>query len=961
MISLLRLTVKNIAERKVRFLLTTVSVLLGVMFTVGVFIFSDSLRAVFSELSEDIAGRNDLSVRSQLDFGNQQFATPVDPVLADVIESLEGVQATSPVITEFGVAVSRQGELLRSRAAPSISFNWTENEDMSNLFLVDGRPPRDGTEFVMNTTSINTENLVIGEIYTIQLPDGPRDVTLVGSFNFGDPNRDRSIGAYLTALETETAEEVLNGGQGWDQIDIDVRADFDIATVRLEVEQAVEQACSSGVADCPSEIEIISIQELLQEQQDEFGPFISTFRTIMLVFAAVILAVSVFVIFNTFTILLGQRIKEFGLMRAVGTTGNQVVGIVLGEAALVGLLSSGLGFLAGVGLSYLLRWIINFLDLDIPLETFVILPRTVLFAFLVGTGVTLLSALVPALRARRISPIAALRDDAGFVLREGLSLRQVPKNPVLGSLLVAGGIAMSVIALFSSWRWMIVWSLIGVALITLGGWLVNSLAGRWAVLALGVVFFTTSGLADYQDSQQWMALGIGAVLLIAGIYLVSPLFTANFAKVIGWPLKLISRSTGKLASENAARAPRRTTTTAAALMIGLSLVATVSIAAQSLRVTWSESLNDTVLADWILCSGDCQTNIQASTFGSGLTDELQQLPEVESALIYRSTGEGLAIRETEGLAIRETAEGSDAAGAFGGAAPETEISPATADGDQDETITSYPVFTSDLGSLGRHLDLDIQEGSVEEAGGLNTILHDSIAEDNGLEVGDTVPVVFSSGGETELQIVAIYSENIIAGLSWIVDLSVWDQYFTSTQNRFVSVVTAGGVSQSEASVALEAVVADYPQVELQSKQEFNDSQIGTINQVVTIVNVFLALALVIAFMGIANTLALSVIERTKELGLLRAVGMKRGQTLRMVLGEGVIISVYGGLLGIALGIVFGTVITSLLPEQFISTVAIPSQRLLVYLLIAAAAGLASALLPARRASKLNVLDAIANE
>ena len=240
-------------------------------------------------------------------------------------------------------------------------------------------------------------------------------------------------------------------------------------------------------------------------------------------------------------------------------------------------------------------------------------------------------------------------------------------------------------------------------------------------------------------------------------------------------------------------------------------------------------------------------------------------------------------------------------------------------------------------------------------------MHDSIAEDNGLEVGDTVPVVFSSGGETELQIVAIYSENIIAGLSWIVDLSVWDQYFTSTQNRFVSVVTAGGVSQSEASVALEAVVADYPQVELQSKQEFNDSQIGTINQVVTIVNVFLALALVIAFMGIANTLALSVIERTKELGLLRAVGMKRGQTLRMVLGEGVIISVYGGLLGIALGIVFGTVITSLLPEQFISTVAIPSQRLLVYLLIAAAAGLASALLPARRASKLNVLDAIANE
>ena len=947
MISLLRLTVKNIAERKVRFLLTTLSVLLGVMFTVGVFIFSDSLRAVFSELSEDIAGRNDLSVRPQLDFGDLQFATPVDPALADVISGLEGVQATSPVISEFGVAVSREGEVLRSRTAPSISFNWTENENMSNLFLVDGRPPRDGTEFVMNTTSINSENLVIGEIYTIQLPDGPRDFTLVGSFNFGDPNRDRSIGAYLTALETETAEELLNAGQGWDQIDIDVRADFDIETVRLEVEQAIEQACASGVAVCQTEIEIISIQELLQEQQDSFGPFIDTFRTIMLVFAAVILAVSVFVIFNTFTILLGQRIKEFGLMRAVGTTGNQVVGIVMGEAVFVGLLSSGLGFLAGLGLSYLLRWIINFLNLDIPLETFVILPRTVWFAFLVGTGVTLISALVPALRTRQISPIAALRDDAGFVLREGLSLRQVPKNPILGSFLLAAGVAIAVVALFSSWRWMILWSLAAVALIALGGWLVNSLAGRWGVLALGVTFFTTSGLADYQDSQQWMALGIGAVLLIAGIYLVSPLFTARLAKFIGWPLRLVSRSTGKLASENAARSPRRTTTTAAALMIGLSLVTTVSIAAQSLRVTWSESLNDTVLADWILCSGDCQTNIQASTFGSGLTNELQQLPEVESALVYRSVGEGLA--------IRETFDRSDA----DAATPESFV--ATANSDEDEAITSYPVFASDLNRFERHLDLDIQQGSLDEAGGLNVLLHDSIAEDNGIEIGDTVPVVFSSGDETEFTIVATYSENIIAGLSWIVDLSIWDQYFTNQQNRFVSVVTARGVSQSEARVTLEAVVENYPQVELQSKQEFNDSQIGTINQVVTIVNVFLALALVIAFMGIANTLALSVIERTKELGLLRAVGMKRGQTLRMVLGEGVIISIYGGLLGIALGIVFGALITSLLPEQFISTVAIPSQRLLVYLLIAAAAGLASALLPARRASKLNVLDAIANE
>ena len=974
--SLLRLTLKNIADKKVRFFLTTLSVVLGVMFTVGVFIFSDSLRAVFSDLSEDIAGRTDLSVRSQQEFGDRLAAPLVNPDLVPIIESVDGVQATAPGIAEFGIVViDEEGNALQGQA-PTFGTNWVTNESMSNLFIAEGREPRNSSEFVMNANSVLDDNLTIGETYTVQMPVGPRDFTLVGSFNFAEEDNDRSIGAKLVSFDLDTATQLLKGGNGWDQIDIDVASSADEEAVRAAIQERIDEACRTGEADCEAALEVITGQEIQQEQEDEFNAFIGIFQTVLLVFAVIILLVSIFVIFNTFTIVLGQRVRELGLLRALGASGGQVIRSVLGEALIVGLVSSGLGILAGIGLAYILRAALNAAGFGLPLESFAILPRTIWFAFAVGTGVTLVSALVPALRTRFISPMAALRDDAGPVGHE------VPKRLVWGGLLSAVGVVAAVLALLSNWLGMVFWASIAMIFLIVGGKRLHRDAGRWAALALGLAFLMVAIFGGLNTGEQAMALGVGAAALVIGVYLISPLFTPQLSRALGSPLGAASkvklpfaahlvvailigivasvliaiptnrvvafffgvivtvlilarsRIASTLSKENAARSPRRTTTTAAALMVSLALVTTVGISAQSLRSTWKNSLDDAVLADWFICPSDCGTAGDGANFlafSPELANDLENLPEIESSVSYRWDSEGLAISS-------------------GG-----------------NTISTYSVFAAEFDEAGQHLDLDLVEGSLAGFGEVNPDVHnvgvhEDIAEELSLSLGSVVPAIFNSREQPVVfAITAIYSEDLIANSSWLIDLSTWEEYFTRNLDIFVSATTASGVSQAEARAAIDTVAENYAQLEVQTKQEFNDDQVGAIDNVVLVVNIFLSLALVIAFIGIANTLALSVIERTRELGLLRAVGMRRAQMMRMILDEGFIIALYGGVLGVGLGIVFATTIVNVLPNDFISDLTIHWWTLAAYLIIAAAAGLISALLPARRASRLNVLEAISNE
>jgi putative ABC transport system permease protein len=364
---------------------------------------------------------------------------------------------------------------------------------------------------------------------------------------------------------------------------------------------------------------------------------------------------------------------------------------------------------------------------------------------------------------------------------------------------------------------------------------------------------------------------------------------------------------GRMARLNAGRTPRRTSSTAAALMIGLALVGGVTVVGSSLKATFTDIIDTSAKADWYVCEGQCG-------FGFGFSDELADglgtLPEVQSAVAYKFIDSALK----------------------------------TPDGD-----------------FGDHLDTEIVAGtSAGDAG--SVLVYDELADELGVAVGDPLPVTFSSGTAATLRVTGIYSDNSIPSpAELIISNEAAAAEFPLQRDAFISVVTADGVDDTTARAALEAATAEFPDIEVRDKEEFKDSQAGIIDQFLAIINVFLGLALVIALVGIANTLALSVFERTREIGLLRAVGATRRQTSMLIRWEGAIIATFGGILGMAVGVLLGVVAVVIIPNEFIAKVDVPVLQLVIYIAVAALAGLLAAWLPARRAAKLNILDAIATE
>lgn len=902
--TLLKLTLKNISDKKVRFAMTTLSVVLGVAFVVGTFIVTDSLRSSFGDLADDIAGQVDLYARSELEFGERFDAAPVDPALVPEILALEGVQSADGGVIQPSVLVEKEeGETLDTQGF-QVGINWSEDSRLSQVWPADeeSRRPGNDTEFAIDVDTGKRENFVIGDVYTIQLPVGPRDFTLVGFMNFGSPDENKTIAqTQLIAFDTDTALELLRGGEGFDDVRVIVEPGADINKVQAEM-----------AAILPEGTEVVQNDVVAEEQSEEFDEFITIFQNILLAFALITLVVSAFIIYNTFTIVLGQRIRELGLLRAVGASGSQISWSVMGEAVVVGLVATVIGIAVGMGIAFLLDGIFSLTGFDLPVDPTTIAVRTILVAIFVGVGITVTSALAPALRARRVPPMAALRDDIR------LSSVNVARHPVLGVTLTFFGIAAIIFGLGGSWQRLLLMSIVAVVLLYLGGTRLNPTLGRFMVVGLGGALLLIAAIADFGTVKLLVALAAGALVVFVGINLVSPLFAKPIARGIGSPLPKVYGVTGRLSRENAARAPRRTSSTAAALMIGLAMVGTVSVLGSSLKATFGSVLDRSVTADWFMCVAEC--NDPFAGFSPDFNAQLSQLPELESVVNYRARMEGIRT-------------------------PDDELK---------------DIFSADTQLLDQHLDADLVDGDFANIGTEGLGIHTDVAADYDLSTGDSIALDFSTGQVATFTVEAIYEDARILG-NWVISNDAWDLYLVSDTDQFVSAVTADGVSEAEARAAIEEVSSDYPQISVRTKDEFRDAQADQIDQALLVVNVFLGLALVIALIGIANTLALSVFERTRELGLLRAVGMQRRQMRRMVRWEGAIVAVFGGLLGVVLGVIFGIVAVIVIPNSIIDRVDIPVMQLLIYVVIAGFAGLLSAYFPARRAAKLNVLDAIGFE
>jgi putative ABC transport system permease protein len=888
-------------------MLTTLAVVVSVGFTVGVLVTTSGLRSTFDNLSADIFQGVDLSVRPELAFGDRgESGTLVRPELLDDVQSVPGVAAAVGTVVEFNVVpITADGEALELFGPPQIGIGWPSDDSLGALEVwPDGvsRIPAGPDEFAMDADTANDNGFVIGERYQVSTPAGTEAFTLVGIFRYGT-GENATAGAQMTAWDIETARQLLHNGGGFDSID-----------VRLEPNTSSEATAAAIAAVVDQGLEVVANEELVEEQASLFDEFIGFFEYFMLGFAVVILVVSAFIIYNTFTILVSQRTRELGLLRALGASGRQVTAIVVGEAIAVGVAASAAGLGLGVLISLGIRALISSFGAGLPDSPVIVGGNSILAAVLVGVGVTAVSAIWPALRARRVTPMAALTGNMPARITEARRSTGIEKLlTALSVILVAFGIVSESALLI------IATALIGAVLAFVGGRNLPQPVGQARVLILGIAMLIVAVVGDFPTRPLLALLGMSALLVFVGMNLVSPVFAVPVARVLGWIPAKISEVSGRLARQNAERSPRRTANTASALMISLALVSMVSVLGQSFKQTLEDTLDRSVKSDWLICPGGCGD--PTATFSTQAAQAISERDEVSSVLAFRFKFEGIR---------------------------------SPIDDDIDD------IGAADLDVVPLHFDLDVVDGSFAGTGAGDVALHTDQARDLAVGVGDPVELEFSDGQTATFEVATIFGDSAIFG-SWIIDTADWDRYLMAQEDAFISALTAPGYTAGQAREALEQVTLAYPQLNVRDQVEFQETQESQIDTFLGVVNAFLAISLIVALMGVANTLALSVFERTRELGLLRAVGMSRRQARRMIRWEGGIVAVFGGLMGITVGVLFGWATVEIIPDSFVSSFSIPWGTLWIYLVIVAVAGLVAASIPARRASRLNVLEAISYE
>ena len=844
------LALKSLWARRIRALTTVLAVVIGVAFVAGTYILTDTTFAAFDEIFEDSLAKTDVVITAKEEVRQETGEVPsFSAAVLPKVKRVEGVRVAAGAIGTPGAFFDADNESIGSKFAPKF-ITSTLPGALETLTYVEGRAPRNPREASLDQGAAEESGLGLGDTLKLASVERVAAYRIVGLTRLGEASFG---GASFAGLILSEAQRITGKRGEFDQISI--AADKGVS------EETLKRRVQRRLGDPGLLVE--TAKENAERNSDQIREDIGFLRIALLVFAFVALFVGAFLIFNTFSITVAQRIREFGMLRTLGAGRGQILGSVVVEALAIGVLGALLGLAGGYAIALGLNALFVAIGIDLPTTDLVTKTRTVVVSLLIGIGVTLVSSLVPALRATRVPPIAAL-----------LAL-ELPQSRRRGA--VVAGLAV----------------LLGVA--------------GLAMVAVGLFGGTSGGSAAG-------LIGAGAVAVLLGVSLFSPRLVRPLASLAGKPLEVLRRLTGRLARENTQRNPARTAVTAAALMIGLAVVAFVTVFAAGIKSSIATAVDESFQGELVLQNTDGFSPISLRA-----ADAARQVPGVELISTLRAAQAELV------------------------------------DGGGKERVSA---LDRDGGEV---LDVDWIEGGPQTLRTLSdneVIVDKSLASDKGLELGDRVRFLTQIGARPELTVVGEYEDKAELLGGAIVTQRLMATAFDQRDDTIDFVKLVPGANGKKVQEALiETMDREFPVVEVRNQQELKENQEEQINQLLGLIYALLALAVIVSLFGIANTLALSIHERTRELGMLRAIGMSRRQVRTMIRYEAVITALIGALLGMVIGVIFAALIAQPLKDEGFA-LSYPVGQLIVMLVFAAIAGVVAAIGPARRASRLNVLDAL---
>ncbi|MFJ9132090.1 ABC transporter permease [Streptomyces sp. NPDC102256] len=853
--TVLKTSMRNFFAHKGRMALSAVAVLLSVAFVCGTLVFTDTMNTTFDKLfavtSSDVTVLPKAAKSDDTPQNGKPESVPAS-ALAQARQA-DGVKSAEGAVSSMNVTVVNgdNKNMGSTTGAPTIAGNWTHN-DLRSMEITSGHAPRGPTEVMVDADTVDKHHLKMGdELRTIAVT-GDFKARIVGVATFKVTNP----GAAVVYFDTATAQRELLGSTGrFTQINVTAAAGVPDARLKQNVSTALDGS-----------YKIQTQKENADENREGVGAFMNVIKYAMLGFAGIAFLVGIFLIINTFSMLVAQRTREIGLMRAIGSSRKQVNRSVLVEALLLGFIGSVLGVAAGVGLAVGLMKLMSSMGMDLSTRDLTVKTATPVIGMILGVVVTVLAAYLPARRAGKVSPMAALRD-AG-----------TPADGRAG--LVRG--------------------LIG---------LVLTGAGAFALYL--------AATAD-KASDGSLVLGAGVVLTLIGFVIVGPLLAGGVVRVISAVLLRMFGPVGRLAERNALRNPRRTGATGAALMIGLALVACLSVVGSSMVASATDELDKSVGADFIV-QGQQRIVPQAEK-------AMQDTPGLDHVTRYKD--------------LSTTMTSPD------GKAEDYEITAAD------------PTYAQDLRR-------ETTAGDLSAAYGTNAMsVGSEYAKKHHVTVGDTLSVAFKGGSTAKLKVAAITDDDVaIDKGARYTSIATMKKYVPASRippNEIMFAKAKEG-QQKQAYAALKKAMEPYPQYQVRDQTDYKQELKDQVGQLLNMVYGLLGLAIVVAILGVVNTLALSVVERTREIGLMRAIGLSRRQLRRMIRLESVVIALFGALLGLGLGMSWGATAQKLLALEGLKVLDIPWPTIIGVFIGSAFVGLFAALIPAFRAGRMNVLNAIATE